>query len=83
MCMLSKHFGELFYLCKTYKIYKINTRHVPNDIKFYGVPNYSEKIKALHSQIDEVIALENTSGQENVEFTPELLHLMAREQKPH
>jgi len=38
-----------------------------------------EKIEALLSQIDEVIAQDNASGQEKVEFTPELLHSMARE----
>ena len=38
-----------------------------------------EKIKVLLSQIDEVIAQDNASEQEKVEFTPELLHSMARE----
>ena len=38
-----------------------------------------EKIKALLSQIDDVIAQDNASEQEKVEFTPELLHSMARE----
>ena len=38
-----------------------------------------EKIKVLLSQIDDVIAQDNASGLEKVEFTPELLHSMARE----
>jgi hypothetical protein len=38
-----------------------------------------EKIRVLLSQIDEVIAQDNASEQEKVEFTPELLHSMARE----
>ena len=38
-----------------------------------------EKIKVLLSQIDDVIAQDNVSEQEKVEFTPELLHSMARE----
>ena len=33
----------------------------------------------LLSQIDDVIAQDNASGLEKVEFTPELLHSMARE----
>ena len=37
------------------------------------------KIKVLLSQIDDVIAQDNASEQEKVEFTPELLHSMARE----
>ena len=38
-----------------------------------------EKIKVLLSQIDDVIAQDNTSEQEKVELTPELLHSMACE----
>lgn len=38
-----------------------------------------EKIRVLLSQIDDVIAQENASEQEKVEFTPELLHSMASE----
>ena len=38
-----------------------------------------EKIKVLLSQIDDVIAQDNASEQEKVEFTPELLHSMASE----
>ena len=38
-----------------------------------------EKIKVLLSQIDDVIAQENASEREKVEFTPELLHSMALE----
>lgn len=38
-----------------------------------------EKIRVLLSQIDDVIAQENASEQEKVEFTPELLHSMAEE----
>jgi len=38
-----------------------------------------EKIRVLLSQIDDVIAQDNASEQEKVEFTPELLHSMVRE----
>ena len=38
-----------------------------------------EKIRVLLSQIDDVIAQDNASEQEKVEFTPELLHSMALE----
>ena len=38
-----------------------------------------EKIKMLLEQIDDVIAQDNASEQEKVEFTPELLHSMAKE----
>ena len=38
-----------------------------------------EKIRMLLEQIDDVIAQDNASGQEKVEFTPELLHSMASE----
>ena len=38
-----------------------------------------EKIRVLLEQIDDVIAQDNASGQEKVEFTPELLHSMASE----
>ena len=38
-----------------------------------------EKIKVLLAQIDDVIAQDNASEQEKVEFTPELLHSMASE----
>jgi len=38
-----------------------------------------EKIRVLLEQIDEVIAQDNASEQEKVEFTPELLHSMASE----
>ena len=38
-----------------------------------------EKIRVLLLQIDDVIAQDNVSEQEKVEFTPELLHSMARE----
>ena len=38
-----------------------------------------EKIKVLLEQIDDAIAQDNASEQEKVEFTPELLHSMARE----
>ena len=41
--------------------------------------NLLEKIKVLLSQIDDVIAKDNASEQEKVEFTPELLHSMACE----
>ena len=41
--------------------------------------NLLEKIKVLLSQIDDMIAKDNTSEQEKVEFTPELLHSMACE----
>ena len=38
-----------------------------------------EKIRVLLEQIDDATAQENVSGQEKAEFTPELLHSMARE----
>ena len=38
-----------------------------------------EKIRVLLEQIDDVIAQDNASEQEKVEFTPELLHSMAKE----
>ena len=38
-----------------------------------------EKIRVLLEQIDDVIAQDNASEQEKVEFTPELLHSMASE----
>ena len=38
-----------------------------------------EKIRVLLSQIDDVIAQENASEQEKVEFTPDMLYSMARE----
>ncbi len=38
-----------------------------------------EKIRVLLDQIDDVIAQENASEREKVEFTPELLHSMASE----
>ena len=38
-----------------------------------------EKIRVLLAQIDDVIAQDNASEQEKVEFTPELLHSMASE----
>ena len=38
-----------------------------------------EKIRVLLLQIDDVIAQDNASGQEKVEFTPDMLHSMARE----
>ena len=37
-----------------------------------------EKIRVLLEQIDDVIAQDNASGQEKVEFTPELLHSMVK-----
>ena len=38
-----------------------------------------EKIRVLLSQIDDVIAQDNASEQEKVEFTPDMLYSMARE----